>query len=381
MAVDLSFDDLQALTPIGIVNYIQEQKLNVADTNSLIANWVLATTGKTQRVFNYQEAFPAQAPACVTNFRRGFAHQDWIDGESVVQAGQTSMEDGFNIRFHEIEGDIDALGQEIANAFVCLRNMRASLSVLLGEIRAEINRLNKDVFDLTQQPSTPVTPSRPVFDGKLVGGTLYKEKPYQVFQYEDGRISLIPQLVNPPPVEEFIYVAPVRTVTPRDLTDFVRVYAGDDRMTELLRQPGGVTKDEIIEKLKPTGAETGVDIQKVIDVLPDDQTRYENFDGLMDALSNGAATVIRDEQGAVAVGANMGVGRDVLRIEDAPVDRLPAAPAEVAEVLKANGVNTVQDVQNLEPARLQELLRAGNVDATTGDVLALKANANLLLRL
>lgn len=43
-----------------------------------------------------------------------FAHQDWVDGEDVGQAEQTTGEDGFNTRFHRIESDLDALGSDFA---------------------------------------------------------------------------------------------------------------------------------------------------------------------------------------------------------------------------------------------------------------------------
>ena len=37
---------------------------------------------------------------------QSFKHQDWVDGVSVVQAGQTPGEEGFNDRLHRVENDL-----------------------------------------------------------------------------------------------------------------------------------------------------------------------------------------------------------------------------------------------------------------------------------
>src|SRR5215213_1453351 len=94
----------------------------------------------TQRLFDYQRPFPATDPDCVSTFARSFRHEDWVDGESVVQAEQTSIEDGFNHRFHRIEEDLDALAADVAKAFLCLGEMRGDLRAILDEIKAELNR-------------------------------------------------------------------------------------------------------------------------------------------------------------------------------------------------------------------------------------------------
>lgn len=46
-------------------------------------------------------------------YNRAFAHQDWIDNEDVVQA---EGENGFNIRFHAVEDELDRVGDAFALA-------------------------------------------------------------------------------------------------------------------------------------------------------------------------------------------------------------------------------------------------------------------------
>lgn len=94
--------------------------------------------------FDYQTNFPAQDSNCVSKFARLFQHLDWIDGESLVQAEETpGVEKGFNKRFHEIERDLDLLGDDAKQAFLCVTQMRGSLRSLLDEIRTELNRLSQ----------------------------------------------------------------------------------------------------------------------------------------------------------------------------------------------------------------------------------------------
>ena len=80
-------------------------------------------------------------PACVYNFVRGFEHVDWVDFESLVQAGKTAQESGINDRFHKIEADLDALGDNVRRACVCVDTLRAQLAVCLTEIVTCVNQI------------------------------------------------------------------------------------------------------------------------------------------------------------------------------------------------------------------------------------------------
>jgi hypothetical protein len=133
---------------------------------------ILEVVGQTRRTFDYATSFPALDPNCVATFARSFEHQDWIDGESVVQAEQTTGEEGFNLRFHRIEQDLDRLGGDVAKAFLCMAAMRTSLRYLLDEIRAEINRLNNDVYECCQgQPVDRIPPVIGAVQATAVTGT------------------------------------------------------------------------------------------------------------------------------------------------------------------------------------------------------------------
>lgn len=124
---------------------------------------VVRTTSK--RVFGYTDPLNAEDNNCVSKFSRSFKHEDWIDGESVVQAEHTSLEDGFNTRFHKIENDLDALSEELTRAFSCVAEQRQEVAALLLEVKAELNRINSDIHACCDKD----TPTVPFFPGPTTG--------------------------------------------------------------------------------------------------------------------------------------------------------------------------------------------------------------------
>lgn len=93
-------------------------------------------------------------PGCAYTFKRTFEHVNWVDFESLVQAGKTPEESGINERFHKIEADIDALGDNVRRAFVCLEALRAQLRVCLNEIVTVLNAKEKDTKEKEQAKDT-----------------------------------------------------------------------------------------------------------------------------------------------------------------------------------------------------------------------------------
>lgn len=88
-----------------------EANLNESQINTMIWGILGENLGSSRHVFNYADTFDALQPGCTVNFERSFSHTDWIDGESVVQAEETTIEDGFNTRFHRIEDDLGCAWQ------------------------------------------------------------------------------------------------------------------------------------------------------------------------------------------------------------------------------------------------------------------------------
>jgi hypothetical protein len=89
--------------------------------------------------FDYKFPVPPNDPNCKSSFARGFAHNDWVDGQDTVQAEQTADEEGLNARLHRIEQDLDALGANLATAFACIEILRGQLVQALTDIKGQFN--------------------------------------------------------------------------------------------------------------------------------------------------------------------------------------------------------------------------------------------------
>ncbi|WP_462187024.1 hypothetical protein, partial [Frankia sp. CcWB2] len=76
-------------------------------------------------VFDYTTEFPREDPNVVPRFTRSFHHQDWFDGVSTVQAERNGAEEGFNLRFHRIESDLDGLSADGRVSLTELARVRA----------------------------------------------------------------------------------------------------------------------------------------------------------------------------------------------------------------------------------------------------------------
>jgi hypothetical protein len=99
---------------------------------------------------------PQTDPNATYNFQRKLHHQDWVDGESLVQAGKTPDEAGFNERFHNIEKDLDSLGDNVKRAFQAVSALRAQLRVCLNEIVIALAAADKnDAKDSKDAKDTP----------------------------------------------------------------------------------------------------------------------------------------------------------------------------------------------------------------------------------
>lgn len=125
---------------------LDKRNLTDLQVNTLLWGALAENISKGKRVFNYGATFSEGIAQCQATFQRTFVHTDWIDGESVVQAEKNSIEDGFNDRFHKIEDDLDAIGEDVKKAFECSGTIRRELSQRLAEIRLEINRINTDLY-------------------------------------------------------------------------------------------------------------------------------------------------------------------------------------------------------------------------------------------
>lgn len=341
----------------------------------LVGNWLLETAGRSQRVFSFKTDFPADDPDCAFDFQRGFQHQDWVDGSSVVQAESSPSEEGFNARFHDIEQDIDNLSSEVAKALLCLAEMRRDLRAMMDEVRTAINLLNGDVFDLKGKPGTvgpfETLPGRLDLTPKFVGVTKFFDKNVNVWQTADG-IVMLPGVIS----GGLDAASNPRVKRAGSIARFIE----DEPAFRQFFSNQPVTKERIITQFGDRVLPDGGTVREAVAILPDN-ARFNSVEALVDGIADREAAAIRTAGADVAViTAALGVGEEVTTVGEASVSRLEAIPPDARTALAAAGIDTLEKLSQATPADLATRLRASGVTATAGEAAAWTASARTLVR-
>jgi len=365
--------EVDGLSANQVYTELQKVGISPSDAAVMVAGWIYETLGKAKRTFNYQQTFPAAMPACVAHFNRTFVHQDWVDGENVVQAQQTAGEDGFNVRFHRIETDLDAVRTDLVAAFTCLAEMRSSLRALLDEVRAELNRLNNDVFTCCNKdeagPAAVIPPL--VKNPKFLGVTKFGEKPVTIWDTPQGTFVL--------PVPQTLTVSPVIDDRVRKIAELGRFLQERPVIRETF--PNGFTKAELVGRFGRERTPDGRELGSLLEIMPDN-TRFASVDALLDDLADREAAALRTTEGAAqAVGDAFGLSADIERVENTSVEKMRGVPVDARAALSRAGIATVGRLAAANPQEVARALEAQGVRGySAGDIAEWNATAKVLAK-
>jgi hypothetical protein len=364
---------LKGMKVEDVFTEITKAGVTESDAAALVGSWLFENVGRARRTFNYGKAFAAEEADCAPTFARSFQHSDWIDGESVVQAEETVGEAGFNVRFHNIETDFDALSADVAKLFTCLADMRRDLSVLLDEIRAELNRLNADVHAGTRPGRRPPFEGEvevePPFRFDYVDTMKFLDQYVQVFKTDKGMMMV--------PAIEQIKVNPGADPRIMRAAKLGRFMEEDPRVRE--RFPQEVTKAEFLKTFGRRELDDGQLVRDVVRILPDD-TRFASLDAMLDdvAMREAAALRTSDTGDASLVGA-FGLDVDVKSVSDAPIERYAAIPPAARTALVTAGIRTMGELAKADPATLAKVFQREAVAADKNDAAEWTAGARALV--
>lgn len=359
MANQINYD---GLTVTELYEAFTTKGIEPADASILVSSWIYENVGRTRRVFNYVQQFPGVEPACQPPpFVRTFQHDDWVDGEDVVQAGATTGELGFNERFHRIESDLDHLGSDVAKVFTCMAAMRKSLRTLLDEIRAEINRIHDTTHDFVSVlPTVDKVPNYlGVLDvGKYMGTTKFLDKTVSVWETKNGTIVL--------PAVETLGVDVVLGPKLKNAAMLNRFIAENEAVGG--KFPRDFTLEQFLDTYGEEQVADGRTVRDVLKVLPA-ESHFENVTDMVKETGSREAAIVRTTLGAQsAVAAALGIDADLERVTDADVAKLGAVPTKARIVMAKAGINTVGALADASPGTLLELMNQAGVRATAGDV-------------
>jgi hypothetical protein len=370
---------IQGMQPDEVFNKITATGVSASDAAVIVGDWLAQQQGGTQRVFDYSTAFPASEADCVAHFARSFHHVDWLDGESVVQAGQTVGEDGFNVRLHHIEADLDAIGDDVRTAFTCLATMRASLADVLAEIKAELNRLNADVARLANDRIGPFPVGQPgrvgqvIASGNFLGAAKFFDQNVLVWQTEQG-LMMLPGIA---PVDG----NPVQNPRIDRAVALAKLLASRQDIQTAVR--AGITKEQLVTQFGTASLPGDPALSDLVDILPAGE-RFTDPEALSNEVTQREAAAARTSGLADAVVASnfAALGPQPTNLAQAPIDSTTSIPNATRAGLVAAGIGTVGALAQATPAQLQQNLAAHGVtiDAPTAAGLVTQAKALTMIR-
>jgi hypothetical protein len=356
-----------------VYDNIVKAGISKSDAGILVGDWLVAFHGASQRVFDYKTAFPATDSDCAPGFVRSFHHTDWVDGESVVQAGQTVGEDGFNLRLHQIEADLDSLGDDVRTTFQCMAEMRAALAQLLAELKSEINRLNADVFRLGAQEETgPTVSAKPFGGGRFIGTATVADRKMLLWDTAQGMLML-PGSVLPMPGEGGI--TDLRT---NRAVAFAKLLASDPEIGRAVAR--GMNVKQIQETFGERSLPGQPPLSELIAILPA-ETRFTDVQKLQDAVTEREAAAARTSGMTDAVlAANFSVlGEVPSDVGNVRLEATVTIPEQTRVGLVVGGFRTVGDLAGATPSQVKEALSQQGVTVDDATAAGLVTQAKVLV--
>jgi hypothetical protein len=365
---------IEGLSPDVVYSSLISKGVTPSEATRFIGDWINIVSGTRARSFDYVQAFPETEPDCASNFTRKFAHQDWVDGESVVQAQQSTGESGFNARFHAIEADLDSLGANIAKAFACGAELRKSLFALLAEIKTELNRIDSDLGRLINPPSTPFTGGVVSQGTKFLGTTTLGTQQMTMWQGPQG-ILLLPgtNTINVDPLNN------PRAQRAGQLADFV---TQNQAAIAATFGTAAFTKEMFVAKFGAQKTSDGTLVKDTVAIVPDG-TSFATGDALVNDVTSREAAALRTTDGAAAaIASALGADAATGTVASAPVEKFSAVPDNAKAALINAGIDTMQKLANANPRDVLAVLnKAGVQNLSAGDVANFTTRAKTLVLL
>lgn len=407
-----------------VFKLLDKYELTDAQKSVLAVSIIQDKIGGSRRRFNYSKPLASTDDDCEPEFARTFIHADWQDGEDVVSAEGSNGDEGFNARFHKIEADLDALSRDTSGLFECMMELRGQLSLLLEEVRAELNRINADIHDLSPKSGDVTLP--PI---RFPGEVFQPKKPLEVLPFPIDVGPLDPRVRDPRVIYPGIaseLIASDKVWTPRDDATVgliggmkaTRISEGvfNGGKVELWQTPIGTVLTPVAAAAAPKagyldprmevagriGAWSVENADKVKDKFggqaftkADLEREFgtEDIGGgvmLRDALRNVDAsasfantdemadkvvTTRVEEIRAAGADTIAGIGAVGLHAGEAgpgaaAIDAFAAATPEERQALAGAGIKTVADLAAADPAKVAGALTVGNVSADAAKVSA-----------
>lgn len=361
------------LDPGPLVDQLVAKGVSKYDAARLINNLVAVNLGQSPRHFTFSSPLPSPDPACAPTFSRSFSHQDWVDGESVVQAGESADDKGFNWRFSTIAADLDALHADTVRLHQCLSTLREALVHALLDVAAELNRIDSDVAHLTRRavPENPwwvnITDAPQFLGVRELDGN-------KVTMWKTGNNVMVLPGVNTVALQD--------TVSQRIATGGLISRYAEENQQFAHDLAAGMKVKELIAKYGGDPLGDGRTVAQGLAVLPQEST-YASQQAVADAVNTQEQAFLRSTVGSVdAVGAVVGVtsgGVPLAEVSAAGIaGNVAGAPAELGSALTRAGLTSVNDVAGASADQLVTRLGEQGVRLTRSQAAELLTRASMI---
>jgi hypothetical protein len=340
------------LTATGVSKY---------EANQLVGQWILEKGGVQQRVFDFTTPLAAVDPDCAATFTRSFQHIDWIDGESTVQAAQSVGEDGFNVRMHRIEADLDSVDADAATAIECLAELRAAVATLLGEVKLELNRINADLQRLAvagggETRAVIPGPSQILAGATFAGTGIVKGQHVQMWQTATGVIVMPSPLTGgTDPI-----VDPVAMKAPQ----LALLFAGQPALAKAVT--GGMAVADLVTRFGGLTSPAGLTFADLMATFPGSAT-FDTTQVVVGQLADHDAISIAAQGTRDAVFANtFATTGPLANPSAASVTDLTTIDAAAKSALLEAGITTVGALIEAGPVTFQQVLERNKITVAPG---------------
>lgn len=364
--------DTIGIDPSAVVDQIVQKGVSKFDAAKLINNLVAVNLGQAPRSFVYSGSLP-DATADAPTFTRTFTHQDWVDGESVVQASESADDRGFNWRFNAIAGDLDGLHADTSNVFTFLSQLRETLLTSLQDIAAELNRIDTDIATIYSRLPAQLPWRFDVADAPQFMG---------VRELDGSKVTMWKTLNNVMMLPAVDTVGLQDTTAQRLDTSGMVVAAVGDNAAFTTDLAGNLTASALIDKYGGTQLADGRTLGQALAVLPPDAT-FADMSSLSDAVNTQEQAFIRSTVGSVdAIQTVIGVTS-----QNQPISAIASttlafavadAPAGLSTGLANAGLDTIGAVAQQTPAQIVSSLQAKGVTVTDTQALQLISRAKMV---
>lgn len=376
---DIDFSDnaflINGVSSTAVTKTLKDSGLTNAAVAEIVGGWFVGVTGAVSpAAFKFSTVVQAVDPNCAITYGRTFAHTDWVDGESRVQAGMTPEELGVNARFHGIENEFDSVGAQFRSVGSCMAEIRADLVGVVRELEAKITALQNQLHGLRQETKPSKAPG-------ILGTVTIDGKDQFITQFGDD-FKFIGFETVPLKDPKGPLINPQREFRPENIQpdELVRVVAG---LEDTLVQPGVL---DLLERGEPTTVgelrrvasdvtlPTGESFGSVIANLPADT----KFSGVNDALTKITEHVVGELPAGTATGLKTTVltgeasGRVGGAVLNSGVDAI-GLEANMVRALDDAGLGTVGKLSSASRADIAGALQSAGLDSGRAGSIFAKA--------